>query len=118
MALRTWTVRDALTEANVGLVALQSDPRLAGNERALAGELVQANTLALNALRPDNTIVPGQRVARAQQIEDKVFALEVVDKAHAGEFAVADIYDRMDLSQDAATAIRAGAPTFVSSVGA
>lgn len=117
MALRTWTVREALTFAIGGLTALQADPRLAANEQAIAGELAQADQLALNALRADNTVPAGQRQARYQNILDKVFALEVVDKTHAGEFAVSEIYDLMDLSQDAGTAIRDGVPTFASSVG-
>lgn len=117
MALRTWGVGEALTEANVGLAVLQTDARLAANEQAIAGELAQANQQALNVLRPDDTVPPNQRNARATAIVDKVFALESVDKAHAGEFAVADIYDRMDLSQDAAAAIRVGLPTFQSGVG-
>lgn len=117
MALRVWGIREALTFANAGLSVLQTDARLAANEQAIAGELEQVNTLALNALRADDTIAAGQRVARAQAIEDKVFALEIIDKTHAGEFAVSEIYDLMDLSQDCAASIRIGSPTFVSGVG-
>ena len=117
MPLRTWGIREALTFANAGLTVLQTDARLNANEQAIAGELAQANQLAINALRADDTIAAGQRTARAQAIEDKVFALETVDKTHAGEFAVSEIYDLMDLSQDCAAAIRIGSPTFVSSVG-
>ena len=117
MALHEWTVRAALTEAITRLTPLQADSRLGANERALAGELVQADQLALNALRADHTVAPGQRQARYQNILDKVFALEVVDKAHAGEFTVAELYDAMDLSQDAAVAIRDGVPTFLTGIG-
>jgi hypothetical protein len=117
MPLKTWGIREALTFANAGLVLLESDPRLASNEQAVAGELEQANTLAINALRADDTISPGQRTGRAGAIMDKVFALEAIDKAHAGEFAVSEIYDLMDLSEDCAVSILDGAPTFLSSVG-
>lgn len=117
MALRTWGVGEALTFANAGLVVLQGDVRLNANERAIAGELEQANQQALNVLRPDDTIPPNQRNPRATTIEDKVFALEIVDKTHQGEFANNQIYDLMDLSQDCAAAIRQGIPTFASSVG-
>lgn len=117
MALRTWTVGEALTVAITTLTALESDARLAANEQAIAGELRQADQQALNTLRPDNTIQPNQRNARATNIEDKAFALEIIDKAHPGAFAVAELYDHYELSQDAAIAIRQGVPTFVSSVG-
>ena len=117
MALRTWGVREALTFAVEQLGTLATDVRLNANERAIAGELQQADQLALNALRADETVPAGQRQARYQQILDKVFALEVVDKAHAGEFAVNELYDLMDLSQDAATALRDNLTTFSSSVG-
>lgn len=114
MALPIWTVRQALTDAIAGLTPLQTDPRLDGAAHALVGELIQADTLALNALRPDNTIVAGQRNARAQQIEDKVRALGTVEAAHGTEIGIAAFYNNLDLSEDSAGAIRVGSPTFLS----
>ena len=116
MALQTFTVREALEGANARLVPLQTDGRLDAAEQALVGELLQANTLALNALRPDNTIAQGQRTARAQQIEDKVFALNTVEGAHGQAIGIDAFYNSMDLSTDAAGAIRLGLPTFVSDI--
>lgn len=116
MALLTWTVRDALTQALARLSPLQVDVRLDAAAHALAGELSQADTLALNALRADNTIVSGQRNARAQQIEDKVRALGVVEGAHGQEIGIDAFYNALDLSMDAAGAIRLGVPTFRSDI--
>lgn len=116
MALRIWGVREALTAANQRLTPLQTDVRLSSAEQALCGELLQANTLAINALRADDTIAQGQRVARAQQIEDKVFASDTVEHAHQ-ELSVDTLYNAKDLSQDAAGAIRIGSPTFLSDLG-
>lgn len=117
MALRPWGVREALTGANARLVPLQTDIRLDAAEQALVGELIQANTLALNALRTDDTIPAGQRNARAQQIEDKVRALNTVEAAHEAEISVDAFYNALDLSVDAASAIRTGSPTFMSNLG-
>lgn len=117
MALRAWTVREALQGALDRLGPLQTDVRLDAAAQALVGELSQADTLALNALRPDNTIAGGQRNARATQIEDKVFALDTVEAAHGQEIGVDAFYNALDLSQDAAGAIRLGSPTFVSDLG-
>lgn len=114
--LQTWSVRDALQGAIQRLALLQGDPRLGGAEQALVGELSQVDTLALNALRADGTISPGQRTARAQAIEDKVFALDAVEYAHA-TLPVDSLYNAKDLSQDAARAIRLGLPTFTSDIG-
>lgn len=116
MALLTWTVRDALTQALARLSPLQVDIRLDAAAHALVGELSQADTLALNALRADNTIVAGQRNARAQQIEDKVRALGVVENAHGQEIGIDAFYNALDLSMDAAGAIRLGLPTFRSDI--
>lgn len=115
--MRTWNIREAFLFANVGLLPIETDLRLNANERAIAGELRQANTTGLNTLRADDTWPTGQRQARYQNIVDKVFALETVDKTHAGGFAVAELYDLYELSQDAATAGRDGLTTFVSGVG-
>lgn len=117
MALRSWGVREALNGAIVRLTPLQADVRLDGAERALVGELIQADTLALNALRADDTISPGQRTARAQQIDDKVFANQTVEQAHDDVIGVDAYYNALDLSQDAAAAIRIGSPTFLSDLG-
>lgn len=114
MALQTWTVRAALQGALDRLAPLQSDPRLANAEQALVGELSVADTAALNALRVDDTIAPGQRGARAQQIEDKVFALNTVESAHEAELGVDAFYTALDMSADAAGAIRLGLGTYVS----
>ena len=117
MATRVWTVREGLEDAIARLVLLQSDARLAPAEQALCGELDQADRLALNALRSDNTVAGGQRTARAQQIEDKVFALNTVERAHAAELSPLELYAAMDLSTDCAGAIRLGQSSFVSDLG-
>ena len=116
MALRTWTVREALEGALARLVPLQTDPQLDAAARALVGELHQVDTLALNALRADNTIVTGQRNARAQAIDDKVKALGIVCDAHQSTISVDAFYNALDLSSDGASAIRQGLPTFVSDI--
>jgi hypothetical protein len=116
MALEIFTVRVALEGALVRLALLETDLRLDAAERALVSELIQADTLALNALRADDMIVPGQRTARAQQIEDKVFALDTVETAHDAEIGIDAFYNALDLSQDAARAIRDGLPTFLSDI--
>lgn len=116
MALLRWTVRDALTLALARLSPLQGEARLDAAARALVGELSQADTLALNALRADHTIVPGQRNARAQQIEDKVRALGTVEAAHGEEIGIDAFYNALDLSMDAAGAIRLGLPSFLSDI--
>lgn len=117
MALETFTVRDALTGALARLSLLQTDVRLDAAERALVGEIVQADTLALNALRADDTIAGGQRNARAQQIEDKVRALGTVETSHQAEISIDAFYNALDLSTDAAGAIREGRSSFVSDIG-
>lgn len=114
MALQTISVRTALTQAIAGLTALSSDVRLSGAERALCGELAQVDQLALNALRPDDTIAAGQRGARAQAIEDKIGALSTVEAAHEAVIPIAEFYNFLDLSLDGAGAIRVGSPTFLS----
>lgn len=112
MPLTTYTVRQLLEEqALPRLIPLQTDLRLTAAQRALAGELVQADTLALNALRPDNTIVPGQRTARAQNIWDKVFALNTVQAATEAALGIDTLYNGMDASDAAAWAISRGDPT-------
>lgn len=111
-----WGVREALTEANTRLVALQTNPILDGAQQALVGELIQVNTLALNALRVDDTIAAGQRAARAQAIEDKVRALNTVEAAHEAQIGIDAFYNALDLSMDAAGAIRLGSPTFQSDI--
>lgn len=116
MALRTWTVREALEGALARLAPLQTDVRLDAAARALVGELNQADTLALNVLRADNTISPGQRTARAQQIDDKQRALGVVEQAHGTVIGIDAFYNALDLSTDAAQAIRLGLPTFISDI--
>ena len=108
MALETFTVRQALQDAIAGLTLLQTDLRLDAAERALCGELAQQDTLALNALRVDDTIIPGQRVARAQAIEDKARAVGIVVDAHQDTISIAEFYNMIDLSFDAAGAIRLG----------
>lgn len=117
MALRVWTVREALQGALSRLGPLQTDVRLDAAAHALVGELSQADTLALNALRADNTLAAGQRTARAQQIEDKVRANNTVEAAHEDTIPIDAYYNAMDLSMDAAGAIRIGSPTFVSDLG-
>lgn len=112
--LEPWAVRTALQEAITRLTALQVHPLLSSSEQALCGELRQADTLALNALRADGTIVPGQRGARAQQIEDKVFALDTVEAAHEDVIGIDAFYNALDMSADAAGAIRLGLATYVS----
>lgn len=107
-----WLVAQALTTANNGLTALQSDARLDQAERALCGELVQQNTLALNALDANGIIPPGQRNARATAIQDKVFAVGVVQAAHEVEFTPAEFYNYLNLSSDAAIAILKGEGSF------
>lgn len=114
MTVESHSVRSALTTAIAGLTALSSDPRLSGAEQALCGELAQVDQLALNALRPDETIQPGQRGARAQAIEDKVGALSTVEEAHEAEIGIAAFYNMLDLSLDCAGAVRIGSPTFLS----
>jgi len=116
MALETFTVRLALEGALARLTLLQTDIRLDAAERALVGELAQADTLALNVLRTDDTIVPGQRTARARQIEDKVFALGRIETAHQTEISIDAFYNALDLSTDAADMIRLGLPSFVSDI--
>lgn len=116
MALETFTVRQALEGANSRLTALQINPILSAAQQALVGELLNVNTLALNALRPDNTIATGQRIARAQAIEDKVFALGTVCDAHQMTISIDAFYNALDLSIDAAGAIRLGLPTFRSDI--
>lgn len=117
VALRTWAVREALEGALARLTPLQTDVRLDAASQALVGELSQADTLALNALRPDDTIAGGQRNARATQIEDKVRANNTVEAAHKDTIPIDAYYNAMDLSMDAAGAIRLGSPTFVSDLG-
>jgi hypothetical protein len=114
--MRPWTVREALEAVLLRLTLLEVDPRLVASQRALVGELRQADQQALNVLRADNTIQPGQRNARAQQIEDKVFAAEVIERAHT-DLGVDELYNARDLSQDAAVAIRAGLASFTSDLG-
>lgn len=114
--MRTWTVREALEGAIARLTLLETDVRLTAAQQALVGELRQADQQALNVLRADNTLQPNQRNARAQNIEDKVFAAETVEQAHA-ELGVDELYNARDLSQDAAMAIRLGGPTFNSNIG-
>lgn len=116
MALQTFTVRQALDGADSRLTALQTNPILDSAQRALVGELLQVNTLALNALRPDNTIAAGQRNARAQAIEDKVRALGTVEAAHGAQVGIDAFYNAMDLSMDAAGVIRLGQPSFLSDI--
>jgi hypothetical protein len=116
VALETFTVRQALEGANARLVLLQTNPILQAAEQALCGELVNVNTLALNALRADNTIVPGQRLARGNAIDDKVRALGTVCDAHQHVIPVDAFYNALDLSTDAAEAIRLGLPSFRSDI--
>jgi hypothetical protein len=116
VALRTWTVREALEGALARLTPLQTDVRLDAASQALVGELHQADTLALNALRADNTIVPGQRNARANQIDDKVKANDTVERAHQTTIGIDEYYNALDLSTDAASAIRIGSPSFISDI--
>lgn len=117
MALRTWTVREALEGALARLAPLQVDVRLSAAEQALVGELAQADTLALGVLRTNNTITGGQRNARATAIEDKVRANNTVEAAHGAQVGVDAYYNALDLSMDAADAIRRGSPTLVSDLG-
>jgi len=116
MAIETFTVREALDGALARLTLLQTDGRLDSTEQALIGEVIQADTLALNALRANNTIVGGQRNARSQQIWDKVRALGAVETAHQMEISIDAFYNALDLSTDAAGAIRLGLPSFVSDI--
>lgn len=116
MALQTFTVRQALEGADARLTALQTNPILDSAQRALVGELLNVNTLALNALRPDNTIAAGQRTARAQAIEDKVRALGTVEAAHGAQVGIDAFYTALDQSMDSAGAIRLGQPTFISDI--
>lgn len=111
MALVTLTVRQALEMANARLTPLQTDARLDSAEQALTGAVLQANNQALSVLRADNTIQAGQRNARAQNIEDKVGALNTVETAHEAEIGIDAFYNALDLSLDAAGAIRLGLPT-------
>lgn len=113
---QTFTVRQALETAIAGLTLVQTNPVLDSAQQALVGELINADQLALNALRPDNTIVAGQRAARAQQIEDKVFALGTVEAAHEAQIPLSAFYDYLDLSEDAAGAIRQGLPSFITTL--
>lgn len=117
MALRTWTITEALEDIFERSTPLQTNPALDAAERALVGELAQACTLVQNALRPDNTIAAGQRNARAQQVEDKVHALNIVEAAHESEISIDAFYNMLDLATDMADAIRRGAPTFLSNLG-
>lgn len=117
MPLKSWGIAEALNVAIAGLTLLETDARLDSAEQALVGELIQVDQLALAALRPDGTIPGGQRNARAQAIEDKVFALSRVEAAHETNISITEFYDMLDLSEDCAGAIRLGAPTFLSSVG-
>lgn len=116
MALQTFTVRQALEGANTRLTILQVNPILDAAQQALVGELLNVNTLALNVLRADNTISPGQRTARAQAIEDKVRALGAVEAAHGAQVGIDAFYNAMDLSMDAAGVIRLGLPSFTSDI--
>lgn len=116
MALEVRTIEEALNAAIARLVPLQTDIRLTANQQALVGELRQADQNALNVLQPDNTILPGQRGARASQIEDAVHALGAVATAHKEDISVDEFYNALDLSVDAAIAIRAGNPTFISDI--
>ena len=117
MALRTWGTIEALNGAIARLIPLQTDSRLSAAEQALCGELQQADELALNAMNAQGIIPGGQRNARAQQIEDKVYALGVVEGNHEDEISPDEFYNAMDLSMDCATAIRAGVNTFISDLG-
>ena len=110
--MAVFVVRTSLETANTRLAVLQTDPILSGGEQALCGELIQANTLALNVMRADGTLPPPQRAPRAQQIEDKVFAAAQVQVAHEADYTPAEFYNVLDACQDSATAIRAGAATY------
>lgn len=116
MALQTFTVRQALEGAVARLTPLQTDARLSAAERALVGELITVDNQALGALRPDNTIAAGQRVARSQAIEDKVRALGTVVDAHLDVIPIDAFYTALDQSMDAAGSIRLGLPTFTSDI--
>lgn len=116
MAAETRSTRQALLDANTRLTLLQTDPRLDSAGQALAGELIQANTLAINAMNAQDIIPGGQRSARAQQIEDKVFANATVQRAHNADISIDEYYNALDLSQDAAGAIRIGSGTFTSDI--
>lgn len=108
---------EALNEALARLTPLQTDARLDSASQALVGELIQADQLALGALRADDTIPAGQRNARAQQISDKVKALNQVESSHKATIGVDELYNAMDLSMDAAMrGIIFGLPTFVSNI--
>ena len=85
--------------ANARPTPLQTDARLDSAEQALS------------VLRADNTIQAGQRNARAQNIEDKVRALNTVEAAHEAQVGIDAFYNALDLSLDAAGAIRLGLPT-------
>jgi len=114
VALRTWTVREALEGAVQRLALVAVHPALSAANQALVGEVIQADNLALGALRLDNTIPPGQRGARANQIVDKVRASLTVEAVHGRTVGVAIFYTGLELSDDAAETIRAGLPSFAS----
>lgn len=112
--MRPYGVREALQGANLRLVPLQSHVSLDAAAQALCGELLQANTLALNALRADDTLAGGQRTARATQVDDKARALTTVESAHGAEIGVDAFYNALDLSTDAAECLRSGTTVFLS----
>ncbi len=111
MTLRDWGVREALLAANVRLNDLKIDVRIDIAGRVSVDELLQANTLALDAMGDGNTIGLEQRNARAAQILDKMTAAETVERVHQ-DININELFAALDLSTFAADAIRDGLPAF------
>lgn len=112
MTLRDWGVREALLAANLRLSDLRIDVRIDVAGRVSVDELLQANTLALDALGDGDTIGLEQRDARAAQILDKMTATEPVERAHKADIGINELFAALDLSTFAADAIRDGLPAF------
>lgn len=106
MALVERTVTQMLDAAKVILVPRTTDPTLSGVEQALCQEAINACDRGLNALDGDNLVPQGQRTARHVDLRDKVLSLNTVDQAH--DFGTAELYNAMDLIDDAALCILLG----------
>lgn len=118
MALKTWTVTQALQFSRALQVPLQNDPQMTAAERAQVTENIGRIDAALGDLNQQTNIMPqNRRQVHFSTLSDRAKATTTIsDKYWATAPHV--LYDALDLMLDAADAIRDGIPSFDSDLSA
>jgi hypothetical protein len=75
MAVHHWTIPGALTFARGIMSSRVLDPRITPAEQSACAALAEECDQTLKKLRPDDTIAPGQRQARADAIRSATTAV-------------------------------------------